>query len=210
MVNPPRPEPPYHRTNFGGISIACGGTARALQQATWEPWVSETLSEINGRPKGAILLRSIAHDGPHYEHKVLICHAPDYGGLVHTQDMDSDNARWWIPDMVPGLGSVAVIYWNPLGARIVDMPEYFPGFVILAHELIHARRILLGISHHDRRTEEMLTVGLRGSQESLERITRNEELRLRFRAVTENDIRAEHGLPRRTQYTFRTGEVARE
>jgi hypothetical protein len=206
MTKPWVPEPPYERTDFGGIAIACGGEAEENERADWKSWVNEALDKINSRPKGAILIRSIAHDGPPFKHKVLICHAPDYGGLVHTKEMDSDDARWWIPDLIPGLGSVAVIYWEPLGARD------FPGFVVLAHELIHARRVLLGISHHDIRTEELITVGLRGSQHGLERrrITRNEELRLGVKAVTENDIRAEHGLSRRTQYTFRDGKVAQE
>jgi hypothetical protein len=197
------PEPPYEPADFGGIAIACGGNAGENERAGWKSWVDVALETINSRPKGATLLRSIARDGRPFKHKILVCYSEEDH---HTKMLDQDNARWLIPNRIPGLGSVAVIYWQPTGA------PNFPGFVVLAHELIHARRVLLGISHHDIRTEEMITVGLRGDEHGPKRrrITRNEELRLGVEAVTENDIRAEHGLPRRTQYTLRDGKVLQE
>jgi hypothetical protein len=138
----------------------------------------------------------------------MICHALEYDRNDSTRGVDQDNARWWIPDLIPGLGSVAVIYWRPSPMWSFDTGDRCPAFITLAHELVHARRMLLGICHvQDRRVEELHTVGLSllGSPEG---VTLNDKRG--WGAITENDIRAEHGLPRRIRYTFRDGALKEE
>jgi len=83
-----------------------------------------------------------------------------------------------------------------------------PPFIGLAHELIHARRNLLGIGYlNDNKTEELHTVGLSllGSPVG---VTQHD--RRRLGAITENDIRAEHGIEPRMRYTFSDGAIVDE
>ncbi len=103
----------------------------------------------------------------------------------------------------PNHGSVSAIRWDPVHTSTPDGSR--PPFIALAHELIHAWRNLCGNSYLSagrgtlaakftgggeatKNADEMKVVGLRGFEQE---------------PITENRIRAEHGLPYRNSYTGR-------
>jgi hypothetical protein len=103
----------------------------------------------------------------------------------------------------PNQGSVSAIRWDPVHTSTPDGSR--PPFIALAHELIHAWRNLCGNSYLNagdgtlgatftgsgeaaKDADEMKVVGLRGFEQE---------------PITENRIRAEHGLPYRTSYASR-------
>jgi hypothetical protein len=154
--------------------------------------VEKALETIGSRPIGAGLLRSIANDGRHDQYKVVICDARVSDVPTHTEPVDDGHYT------IRGVGSSARIYWHPFSAWHPDrrMAEV-PGFLVLAHELIHARRMLLGIECADDWTSEIHTIGLivHGGPDGIDPNDRRG-----FGSITENDIRAEHGLPLRTRW----------
>jgi hypothetical protein len=95
-----------------------------------------------------------------------------------------------------GPGAGTAIRWNPNNINTPDGSR--PSFIGLAHELIHARRNLLGIASASTREEEEYTVGFRYNGDG----------------INENAIRAEHGVPLRATYTSAEGvfqsEIARD
>jgi hypothetical protein len=91
----------------------------------------------------------------------------------------------------PSQGTGTAVLWNP---NVINTPDGArPSFIALAHELIHARRNLLGIARRDAQEEEEYTVGFN----------------LQGDGVNENAIRAEHGIPLRATYSG-DGWVARD
>jgi hypothetical protein len=178
--------PPCELTRYRGIAVADGGRPRFMAL------VENALETIDSRPIGAGLLRSIANDGPHFKYKVVISDARVSDVPPHAQWFDH--------------GSTAGIFWDPFSAWHPRSVWEVPGFVVLAHELIHARRILLGTESTNPRTSELQTVGLSINGRT-EGITPND--RRGFGSITENDIRAEHGLPLRTSYNLPDGSVLR-
>jgi Effector protein len=179
--------PPCELTRYRGIAVADGGTPKFMSL------VEKALETIGSRSIGAGLLRSIANDGPHHRYKVVISDARVSNAPIFTDSFGV---------YTPGVGSIAGISWHPFVAWQRDRRELAdPGFLALAHELIHARRMLLGIESLDWRISEIHTIGLNipGAQEGI-----NPNDRRGFGSITENDIRAEHGLPLRTTY-YRDG-----
>jgi hypothetical protein len=93
-----------------------------------------------------------------------------------------------------GEGTDATITWNPKFPGLARGPAYMftPPAVILGHELVHAFNMVTGTMLHGR--EEDLAVGL--PRVNLERFYRRHGLPI----VSENALRKELGLPRRTRY----------
>jgi hypothetical protein len=179
--------PPCELTRYRGIAVADGGTPNFMSL------VEDALETISSRSIGAGLLRSIANDGPHHQYKVVISDARASNAPNFTEAFGV---------YTPGVGTIAGISWHPFSERQRDRRALAePGYLALAHELIHARRILLGIESLDWRISEMHTIGLSipGAPEEI-----NPNDRQGFGSITENDIRAEHGLPPRTTY-YRDG-----
>jgi hypothetical protein len=189
-----------HDTRFQGIAIAVRGPADGFMAV-----VEDALETIGSRPIGRMLLSSIAHDGPPHPRKVVIRDAASNMRTNRAVRHNEMAGCWRQPSIVPGSGTFTRIDWDPNIQWTPDGAR--PPFVGLAHELIHARRNLLGIGYlNDNRTEELHTVGL--SLGSPGKATPNDHKG--WGAITENDIRAEHGLPLRTRYSFPTGDLVEE
>lgn len=198
---------------YPGISI---GTL--VNPGNFAAVVNAALREIASRPIGRMLLSSIELDGPAPPAaangaKVTICDAARDARRWHNVSIrfSETHACWQAPQGAQGAptegpGTFTRIYWN---ADLRQTPDGVrPPFIGLAHELIHARRNLLGIGYlNDSRTEERHTVGLSllGSPGG---ITQND--RRRLGPISENDIRAEHGIDFRRQYTFPDGAIVDE
>jgi hypothetical protein len=173
---------PYELTRYRGIAV---GDGRARMFKTFVEYCLET---IDSRPIGAGLLRSIANDGPYSQYKVVIFDARVSGTPTRTEPFDEHRYN------VRSIGSGARIYWHPFAAWRSDRMMQLPGFLVLAHELIHARRMLLGIEDANDWISEIQTIGLIvvGGGDWIDPNDRRG-----FGSITENDIRAEHGLPLR-------------
>jgi hypothetical protein len=136
---------PCKLTRYRGIAVADGGTPKFMSL------VEDALETVDSRPIGAGLLRSIANDGPHYQYKVVIFDARVSDAPTHTDGRHN----------IRGVGSIPAIYWHPFSAwHPHRRAREVPGFIVLAHELIHARRMLLGIECADDWTSEIHTIGL--------------------------------------------------
>lgn len=84
-----------------------------------------------------------------------------------------------------GTGSITALTWN---ANVLSTPDGArPTFIALAHELVHSLYNLKGEGFLDASDEEYRTVGLAPVANA--------------REITENLIRDEHGIPRRTTYS---------
>lgn len=158
--------------------------------------VREALGRIYSRPVGRALLDDIqrrAAPNPTLGYKVAILlphgeiraaapgSAPDFTPGSKAVRAREDHAVW-LERRARGSGSATAIFWNP---NVITTPDGSrPAFIGLAHELIHAQRNLLGIASADWAREEEQTVGLNNTGGD----------------VTENAIRAEHGIPRRVSY----------
>ena len=82
-----------------------------------------------------------------------------------------------------GAGSVSYLTWNP---NIYNTPNGArPNYIALAHELVHCMHNAEGTKKRDYDEEESFTVGIGDYAGEL---------------VTENNIRAEHGIAARTEY----------
>jgi hypothetical protein len=177
--------------------------------------VNTALQKIGSRPLGRMLLSSIELDGPvppasTNGAKVTILDArrastPRSNVSIRHRE---DEGCWQVSQAGPtaGPGTFTTIYWDP---SITQTPDGVrPSWIGLAHELIHARRNLLGIGYlNDNKTEELHTVGLSLLGSPLG-VTQND--RRRLGAITENDIREEHGLELRKRYSFPDGALVDE
>jgi Effector protein len=209
MANPPLMLTP---SSYPGIVIATQGDGGNFANV-----VNTALLIIGSGPMGRMLLSSIERDGP-------VPPQAARGAKVTIRDAASDARRsnvsirfnethacWQAPQgaqgaQTEGQGTFTAIYWDP---NITQTPDGVrPYWIGLAHELIHARRNLLGIGHlNDNRTEELHTVGLslHGSPGGISQHDRG-----RWGPISENDIRAEHGIGLRTRYSFPDGAIVEE
>lgn len=196
-------------------SYRCIGIVTRSGSGNFVGEVDAALRMIGSRPMGRMLLSSIELDGPDPPAaangaKVTIRDARQrpYGNTNAAIRHNEADGCWQGAQNPPteGKGTFTTIYWNP---DIQQTPDGVrAAFIGLAHELIHARRNLLGIGYlNDNRTEELHTVGLSllGSPGG---VTRND--RRKCGPITENDIRAEHGVKPRTRYTFPDGALEEE
>ncbi|MEI9984050.1 MAG: M91 family zinc metallopeptidase [Aliidongia sp.] len=186
-------------TKYSGIVVKVATSANPFFFAL----VQEALLKIHGKPVGRRLIEDIRTRGtpnPIQGFKVAICPprliratgpgAPtDFTPGSKAVRASEDKAVWHhgpahgpTATQRPGPGSSTAVFWNP---NVISTPDGSrPTFIGLAHELIHARRNLLGIAEAAWEREEQATVGLNFNGDD----------------ITENAIRAEHGLPRRLSY----------
>jgi hypothetical protein len=160
--------------------------------------VNDALAQINDTTSGSVLLSSIANDGPRSPsgYKVVIRSSAHRGRRSNrTVAQNEEGARWG--GTRAGSGSTSAIEWDP---NVVVTPDGSrPPYIGLAHELIHARRNLLGISRGNAADDEAETVGLRRPPSPQVVLP-----------VSENDIRDETGMGRRMRYTLETETVEHE
>jgi hypothetical protein len=206
MANPPRT---LTQSSYPGIVIVTEGDPGDFANV-----VNTALLTIGSGPMGRMLLLSIGQDGPDAPRgaKVTIRDAARYYGRSNVSiRFNETHACWQAPQGAQGAptegsGTFTTIYWDP---NITQTPDGVrPYWIGLAHELIHARRNLLGIGHlNDNRTEELHTVGLSlsGSPGGISQHDRG-----RWGPISENDIRAEHGIVPRTRYSFPDGAIVEE
>jgi hypothetical protein len=161
--------------------------------------LTEALNLLASRPVGRALLEGIAEakrPGADFGYKVCLRPAawtvdkagqPVYVGTCVTRSSSDSKASQG------GGGAVSSVSWNPVQH---DTPHgRRPPFIALAHELIHAYRNLLGRSvlvNADMLVDEHAVIGLDGKDTE----------------ITENKIRAEHGLDLRETYDLDDGEGA--
>ncbi len=141
----------------------------------------------NGGPVGRRLLDDMASIGPTFSppNGAAYCVKISPADNNRTIRVSEDNARWlYRPGASVRRGSASVIGYDYRGAETPDGER--PPFIGLAHELIHARRNLLGTANPHGDWEEKETVGF--------------ALYSGDAGITENAIRQEHGLPRRVTY----------
>jgi hypothetical protein len=152
--------------------------------------VKKALNKIASRPADAKLLRSIhEYNYPNRcDWKIAIVKArPDKFSIEqnnYTQLTTNRAVRANEKNAMNGIGVPTTIHWNP---NLINTPTGSrPAFIGLAHELIHGWHNLRGDALIDNRWEELATVGLYQYES--------------YRNVTENKIRAEHGVQVRTSY----------
>ncbi len=157
---------------------------------TFRLTLDEQLKLIASKPVGALLLKKIAESRvvTTMAYKVKIQRAKN------TLDMsETDPAKRWHAGNVTkgvnmdkaknGAGTPSVITYNPNVFLTPDGKR--PPYIGLAHELIHAYRNLYGISGGTTATDESMVCGFGQYKDE---------------DITENKIRAEHGIDDRTGY----------
>ena len=168
----------------------------------------DALDTIASKPVGHRLLNSIAQSGTEeaggapakFGYKVciqpaasekkegLLDHSRTYIGTNVTKTANEEAAS------TPGQGGVSGIKWNPQMKHTPDGDR--PPFIGLAHELLHAQRNLYG--------QSKLTSGSVNEGEDYKQVDEHQVVGLsphEDREFTENKIRAEHGVPARTEYS---------
>lgn len=189
-------------TRWDGVVIRTKpGDSKKFEEQT-----NAALDTIGSKPVGAQLLGSIAQSGgpnggapARFGYKVAISPAESTKakGILRTRTYRGSNVTTAANEefaSTPGRGSVSSVKWNPDQKLTTDGAR--PSFIGLAHELVHADRNLYGASKTifasvgpaelPRRVDEHQVVGL-GLHAGL--------------PITENKIRAEHGIPPRTDYS---------
>jgi Effector protein len=190
-------------TRWNGVVIR----TKPSDSKSFAEQANEALGTIASKPVGAQLLNSIAQSGGQhggapasFGYKVCIQPADSTKTkrlLGSTRKYHSSNVTRAASDdhaSTPGRGSVSSVKWNPDQNQTPDGSR--PPFIGLAHELEHARRNLYGNSH--------LTPASVGPGESYRRVDEHQVVGLAPYAglpITENKIRAEHGIPLRKQYS---------
>ena len=174
-------------TQYDGIIVRL---RTADESAMFPGLVNEALLTINSRPRGRALLDGIVANASKMKFGFTICIMRPSGLSV----VNDGNGPQWSSGSIckrtnemkacDGTGCVSSITWN---ANVIATPDGArPAFIGLAHELIHAYYSLLGQGVLKAKDEEYCTVGLPPHA-----LTRD---------ITENSIRAEHGLPMRMSY----------
>jgi hypothetical protein len=187
----------FFNTAFTGIMVKADQALHPM----FVPLVKEALDKIYSKPVGRQLIDDIQTRGAaKYGFKVAIrcpqiirasapAVLPDFSPGSSAKRAMPELDACWIQGQPRGKGAVTSVIWNP---NVIASPDGArPAFIGLAHELVHARRNLLGIASRDDRMEEEHTVGLN----------------LTGDGVTENAIRAEHGVPARARYGFPDGDI---
>ncbi|WP_175891596.1 M91 family zinc metallopeptidase [Burkholderia cepacia] len=180
--------------------------------------VVDALAKIESKPTGRALLESIRQSGlssgqgaginDGFGYKVCIMPAAistdesaSYVGGNKTKSSSADKSS------TPGKGAQSVVYWNPTLTRTPDGER--PAFIGLAHELIHAQRNLYGNSIETNEALQRLGATYTNSREADEHQVVG-FWQWRDQPITENKIRAEHGVPQRLQYSGLISDVPRE
>ena len=182
------------QTNYDGLSVRYDAALHPMFNAI----VGEALSRIASRPVGRRLLDEI-HSAPMPTRSLFKVQincpkvieatpgepADFYPGSKTFRGVETAAiSEFGHP---PGAGTGSAIRWNP---NVITTPDGArPSFIGLAHELIHARRNLLGIGTDqlNPQEEEEYTVGFS----------------LQGDGVNENAIRSEHGIRLRATYSGR-------
>lgn len=178
------------QTDFDGIIIRL----RSPNESVMFPQlVKDALASINSKPAGKTLLSEIVKLKGKKKFGYTVCIMRP-GGLSIADKNNGKGPQWSSgsiakrsneADACNGTGTVTAVTWN---ANIIETPDGSrPSFVALAHELVHALYNLKGEAYADASDEEYRTVGLAPVANA--------------RAVSENKIRAEHGVPLRAAYT---------
>jgi hypothetical protein len=181
-------------TRFPGLHVHLDST----DSMQFVQVVNDALTQIGSTSSGSVLLSSIGNDGPVSPsgYKVVIRSSAHRGRRTNRTVAQNEEAARWAGTR-PGSGSTSAIEWDPNVVTAEDGQR--PAYIGLAHELIHARRNLLGITLDERANDEAETVGLMRPPSPQVALP-----------VTENDIRAEHGVGARTRYTLETETVPHE
>jgi len=178
------------QTDFPGIIIRLRNPSESVAFPTI---VKEALAKINSKPVGRTLLEEIVNlrDRAKFGYTVCIMRP---NGLAVEEKNDGKGPQWnsgsvakranELDAVDPKKGTPTAVTWNANMIETPDGPR--PAFIALAHELIHALYNLKGEAYDDASWEEYCTVGLPPVADK--------------RAVNENLIRAEHGVPRRIAY----------
>ncbi len=180
---------PDTQTQWDGIVIRLRS---AGESAMFPGIVAEALNKIYSKPVGKALLDQIAQQAGKKKFGYTVCIMRPAG--LSLQDKNDGKGPQWSGGSIAkrgdeanacnGTGTVTQLIWNPnsmatpTGAR--------PPFIGLAHELIHSLYSLKGEGFLDTMSEENRTVGL-GEH-------------VNTREITENKIRAEHGIKERDVY----------
>lgn len=152
--------------------------------------VIEALNQIASKPIGKALLRGIANSrvapDPTNDFKVKITRASSTIHVVIGSpglEGGSKAAGYNETEAKGGAGCKAVCTWNP---NIFNTPNGGrPPFIGLAHELIHCYHMVTGTMKDGYDEEESFTVGI-GAYTNV--------------WISENNVRGEHNIAKRTQY----------
>jgi hypothetical protein len=211
----------YNATTFDGIVAR---TRDGADSNKFSRKVQEALDKINSKPVGQQLLNEIVSLAGQVKFAASRANLGYAVGITPRASVKQStlfgNIRWRnyqpggsvtfaineVNASTPGEGSVSVITWDPASNSTPDGSR--PPFIGLAHELIHAWHNLGGGSlistsqgtmgepfsgagggiEAAKNVDEMRVVGLQGWEKE---------------PITENRIRAEHGLPYRNSYEGR-------
>jgi hypothetical protein len=187
-------------TAWPGIKLQYEGSSNPY----FEVIAKEALSLIAAKPVGAQLLSGIGQTAPQVNDglpagcNVLIMPTTERKFYDQSVRQFATDARHMVPSGLSGscnaalspvaggktnAGSACKLYFNNT-IRVTSRGEATYPFIALAHELIHSLHCLTG-TRMDGKAEELKTVGLDPYSGE---------------AITENNIRAEHGIALRTQY----------
>jgi hypothetical protein len=171
-------------TDYVGIKVRVDADTSPMFVAM----VKEALNKIHSKPIGKILIDTIVNDGiANFGYKVCITRP-----LMELQEVEGTTfigegnlAKRIREDLAcNGTGTQTQVKYNQNTIYTPDGSR--PNFIGLAHELIHAMHNLHGDASANTQTEEHRTVGIG---------------LFAGEAISENTIRAEHGVPLRIAYT---------
>jgi hypothetical protein len=147
--------------------------------------VLEMAAKLLSKPDGRRLLCDFLNSG--HEVSIRPSSKPIAGGFSTKNPADGRPSRgkpgagtWTTINVDPSLSETDVKVYDKAGQEIAA-----PMFVNLAHELIHARHIVLGVNKVKQKARNQ-KFGNAGEEETI-----------KTGELSENDIRAEHGLPER-------------
>lgn len=176
-------------TEFPGIIIRL---RTPNESVTFPTTVKMALAQISSQAVGQALLNQITALVAKQKWGYTVCIMRP-GNLAINDVNDGKGPQWnggsvakraHEDDACNGTGCVTSVTWNP---NVMSTPDGArPGFIALAHELIHALYNLKGEASSNTSEEEYRTVGLPPRENT--------------REITENRIRDEHGIPPRATY----------
>ena len=182
--------PADHPTRYDGIIVRLRSDT---ESAMFPGIVNEALAKIASKPVGKALIDGIVGQAAKKKYGYTVC-VMRPAGLGVVDKNDGKGPQWSAGSVCKrgdeasscnGTGSVSAVTWNANGINTPDGTR--PAFIGLAHELIHALYNLKGEAFMNAKDEELRTVGLAPHADA--------------REITENKIRAEHGIPLREAYS---------
>jgi hypothetical protein len=153
-----------------------------LEENEWKKMIQTNLEKINSKPIGIILLERL---------KVFM----DSGYMITISNVDPKSDSVIYPKIkYESYKSVLIVipnvpYFINVETKDNNM-ERMPGFISLAHELIHCLRHFEGITSDN--FEEEATIGINNNKTFFYK--RNNH------TITENSIRKEHNMNKRISY----------